>query len=187
MAGISGRKVAIVIGGATCVWEDYERTIALLDSLPFHVTTTTFVTNDSIPLFEDFLDVVTTLHPLKVGQWLALREHKGLNRPEYVVSYDTNMHPAVTDSVADWGGSSGLYGFKVAKEMFGIPRVILCGVPLDKDAGHIVRNKRWESADGFRKAWNDNIKDIVPFVRSWGGWSMKKLGGLPPDAAWLSS
>lgn len=175
-------KVAIVIGGAECVWADYEQTKALLGPIVEYKDWTTFVINDSIPLFPDWVDHAVSLHPNKFKDWAHKRNELKLNIPYRVWAH--RAAPLVTDHTKDWGGSSGLFACKVALEL-GYRRIILCGVPMDEKAKHIVRGVPWQPARAFWRAWETHMKDIKGFVKSFSGRSCGHLGA--PTLEWLNA
>lgn len=183
MAGIrTNPKVGIVIGGAIDVWNEYDRTIELLNEAQLEYNT--FVTNDSIPLFPDYLDVAVSLHPNKLPIWAQARNKLGRNVPDFVVSIRRDLCTLVTHYCADWGGSSGLYSVRVALELFGCTRVILCGVPMEINRGHIIRGPKYHwPAVQFRNNWKVHQSEYSHMTRSWSGWTMKLLG--TPTLEWL--
>src|ERR1700676_986470 len=129
-------KIAIIIGGANCVWNDYEqwKHLALSYELELQaklgnpeyvcIQFETFVINDSIPLFDDFIDNAVTLHPYKLKYWAHDRNVRGLNIPPKVWAHRTDS--LVTNHTGDWGGSSGLFACKIALELQ-FNKIILCG------------------------------------------------------------
>ena len=91
----------------------------------------------------------------------------------------------VTSHTEDWRGSSGLFGVKVARQL-GFERVILCGVPMDPKAGHVVRGPvPWKAAEQFMGGWRQRQTEIAPFVRSWSGWTANAFGR--PSLAFLEA
>lgn len=168
-------KVGIVIGGSIDVWDEYEKTIALLKEAQLDYLT--FVTNDSIPAFNDFIDVACTLHPTKLPMWAKARNDRGLNIPRYVFSFRADLCPLVTNVLPDWGGSSGLFAVRVAYEGFHCKRIICCGVPLSINRGHIRRGPKYHwPALQFQKGWNDHYGEYAHCTRSWSGWTSERLG-----------
>lgn len=174
-------KVALVIGGAECVWSDYELAKALLGPVVEYKDWATFVINDSIPLFPDWLDHAITLHPNKLKDWAHKRNEAGLNIPRQVWAH--RSAPFVTNHTADWGGSSGLFACKVALEL-GYRHIILCGVPMDETQKHIVRKVKWAPARAFQRAWGIHEKEIMGHVKSFGGWTCQKFGA--PTLEWIN-
>lgn len=176
--------VALVIGSANSVWSDYDRANLLLDELEKtrpNVGFETFVINDTIPVFPDFMDFAITLHPDKLRRWAQGRNANGFNAPRQ--TWSLKRDKLVTNVSTDWGGSSGLYACKIAMEK-GYQKIILCGVPMEPSFEHIVRNSAWNAAKQFRRGWERHMNDVKDMVRSFGGWTMEKLGS--PTIEWIS-
>jgi hypothetical protein len=164
--------VAIVIGGAENVLDEYKRARQLcIDAgdLAF----ATFVVNDMIALFPDHIDFAITLHPIKLEVWLRWREDSVLWPPGKV--YSCTHDRGVTHTTSDWTGSSGLFAVKVALEE-GFNKVLLCGVPMDPKMRHFKRQVPWPSAERFRERWEPYMKTIKLHARSFSGWTAEQLG-----------
>lgn len=166
---------ALILGGAESVWDEAERALKLFT--PDAVA----AVNDSIPRWPHRLDYAITLHPSKMENWVKDRRNKGLNVDCELWAHKRhgNSVHRVTD---DWAGSSGLFAVKILMQE-GFGGIVLAGVPMDKQGGHIVRKTQWVSADMFRKGWLKHQCEIAPFVRSMSGWTKELFG--PPTAEWL--
>ena len=160
----------VVLGGASCVWTDYDAACHLLDGAGVqHVP---FVINDMLAVFPREATGVT-LHPDKLAAWLKVREQKGLPKLEAIWAH--RPFAGVTNSLDDWGGSSGLFACHIALYR-GFTKIILCGVPMTVDGMHFVRQQRWNACSAFRRAWEQRHAQIAPFVRSMSGWTAERLG-----------
>lgn len=180
-------KVAVVVGGAATVWDEVEATRALIGAgANFSETppeVAWLVINSAIPLFSDHCSAIS-LHPAKLKDWLAEREANGHPAPGQVWAHVKHMaYPSVTHIRDDWRGSSGLFAVAVARQL-GFDRIILCGVPMTVNGGHIQRGKApWSAREQFIKAWGLHREEIRPFVRSWSGWTAETFGS--PDVMFL--
>lgn len=179
--------VALILGGAECVWTDAEAAMAMVD--PDAV----IAVNDMIALWPGKITHACTLHGEKLLGWQTGRKASGFNT-DYKTAYfekprKRQTTPAKVDLVIEYrwphldSGSSGLYGVKVALDE-GFDRVILAGVPMDAGLGHIVRNEPWDVANRFRAAWVGAIPHILGPVRSMNGWTREILGY--PSLDWLA-
>lgn len=173
-------SIAAIVGGSPSVWAEIGWTAALAKDAGRAVRY--FVINDMIPLFPGPCTAVT-LHPAKLNNdgWLAQRERNGWPAPEAVWAHVG--HEGVTDFTDDWRGSSGLFALKVAFEL-GCDKAILCGVPMEAAAGHILRAEPWTAAEQFMTGWKFHLAEIKDKARSWGGWTGATLG--KPDLAFLA-
>ncbi len=174
--------IAVVVGGGARVWDDV---IAAREFCQRHdLEPVWFATNDMIQHFPDSI-VAVTLHPDRAATWLMNRAAACRPMPDNVWShYWSAQHLQVTDRLKDWGGSSGMFGYIVARHL-GFERVLLCGVPMTSDP-HFVRNAPWIAVRAFTKAWDARKTEMMPYVRSLsGGWTEQLFGA--PDAEWLTS
>jgi hypothetical protein len=170
--------IALVIGGSDDVWAEFESAKALCTEAgkDFEV----FFTNDMIALYPG-TGYAVTLHPDKLAGWLARRRAAGFPVPKQVIAH--RAHKLVQKNTTDWGGSVGLLATKAAMEA-ACMRIILCGVPLDTGAGHVVRKKPWPAAMAFRRGWEKRWTELKPKVRSMSGWTATNLG--KPTVQWLT-
>ena len=118
--------------------------------------------------------IAVSLHPTALADWLKRREGPAIRLA--VVSSAHRSGPNVTNHVEDWAGSSGLFACKIARQL-GFERIILCGVPMDPSAKHVVRAQPWPAGVTFRRAsWERHKEEIKPFVRSMSGWTAEQFG-----------
>ena len=178
-------SVAVVVGGANCVYEEYAAAKAMCDSAG--IAYQTIVVNDMIPAFNDHLDHAVTLHPQKLKRdepkWLVARAQRGLNHPGEVWSHrNDNVADAVTRICKDhWLGSSGLFATKIAIFELRCDRVLLCGIPMTVQASHFLRGKLWRACPMFTKYWEQHHVELVPYVRSFSGYTRDLLGPVTLD------
>jgi hypothetical protein len=176
--------VAVIVGGARTVWDEIGQTKLLSEAAGARLAY--FVINDMIPLFEGPC-IAVTLHAQKLRDheqtpgWLDERERNGFPKPDQVWTHV--KHRNATHFTEDWRGSSGLFAIKVARQL-GFERIVLCGVPMRPEAGHIVRGATpWNACEQFMGGWKQQAKEIAPYVRSWFGWTAEQFG--KPDRAFL--
>ena len=173
--------IALVLGGAPSVWGDLERAQELTAGLD----TAIVATNHAGVLYEGELDAWATLHPELFAGWRAERAEEGRNTDYRAFAHRT--HGGLVGAEVyplGWSGSSGLYGAEVAVHALAAAGVILCGVPMEREAGHIVMPGDWTLVDNYKPAWLAAKQAGLP-VRSMGGWTAELFG--EPDAAWVTS
>lgn len=160
---------ALILGGAPSVWSDLERAKALTAGLD----TIIVATNDAGWLYEGRIDAWATLHPEKFADWRERRASKGLN-----TDYRAFAHRSA-DGVESYPhgttGSSGLFAAEVAIRELGASGAILCGVPMEREAGHIVQSGEWKMAEKYKPAWLAAKEAGLP-VRSMSGWTARLFG-----------
>lgn len=173
-------EVAICVGGSTDCLSEYLRAkeLCLEAGKPWM----TFVCNDTITIFPDHIDNAVTLHPDKMPLWLDRRRKQNLDAPGLTWCHRPSR--GIDRDTKDWGGSSGLIMVKIARES-GFTHVIVCGVPMTVEDGHILRKVRWLAAHGFRRGWQRHTVELKPFVRSYSGWTNELFGA--PERVWLDS
>ncbi len=173
-------KIALVVGGSKDVFEEYALALALCRDCG--LATENFVMNDMIVLFPDVIDHALTLHPDKLSHWIPARSKNGF--PPITETWGHRDFKHVTDHTRDWGGSSGLFAVKIAREL-GFVKIVLCGVPMTVEATHIKRGEPWNAAHGFRRAWMKQRHTIKAHIRSMSGWTAEQFG--VPTEEWLQS
>lgn len=178
--------VAFVLGGAKTLREDWEKAEGL-------VTPHTYIaTNETGRDFNGGLPHWCTLHTEKITDWYVDRmlkrgtvdvgqlwtsNIKTLPRNDYLT-------PDCFNHVQSWDGSSGLLAITVALHL-GYQKIILCGVPLDKKAGHYFSpDEPWMDAPRYRHAWIKHQDEMHGRVKSMSGWTQALLGA--PTKEWLS-
>lgn len=174
-------KVAFVLGGANTLFADLEAAFQL-GLRP----DTTIMTNDTARDWKTDVDHWVTLHTEKMVGWMAIREEQGLPEAKHYWTSNTKTvpreHKAMYNYVTSWDGSSGLLGVTVALEL-GYSKIILCGIPLDKEAAHYFDDAPWPDAPRYRSAWTKRLSEMQGRVKSMGGYTARLLG--QPDEDWL--
>ena len=146
------------------------------------VLTITIACNHAGIQFRGRLDAWATLHPERLAGWQAERAAAGLNS-----DYRAFVHAGRRGLVAEvvphgWYGSSGLYMAQVALEALGCAGAILCGVPMEADAGHITGAPAWPHVERYRGGFQQAKADGAN-IRSMSGWTAEVLG--EPDEEWI--
>jgi hypothetical protein len=171
--------IALVIGSAQDVLREFD----LAAQLCFQAGAgfETFVANDMIAEFPQ-CDHAVTLHPHKLQSredWLGRRAANGLPMPREVWCHRTDADaPAITKTFAQvhpGRTSSGYFAMQVALHL-GYDRIILCGVPMTQEAGHVVRNRPWDQVRHFTQVWVDHRVELAVHVKSMSGWTRELLG-----------
>lgn len=176
--------VALVLGGASCVWEDVRGVESLVGG-PWPGVVVAI--NDAGVAWRGAVDHWVTLHPEKMAEWRRQREAFGLppagthwchkldRRAERIDrSYSGNVRMV--------GGSSGLLAVGVALDELGC-RSVLCGVPMDERPNEFT-GRPWGPFSRYREAWRRSAERLAPHVRSMSGWTRELFG--PPDEAFLA-
>lgn len=161
--------IALILGGAMSVWDDHTAAEELLCRGRLVVAA-----NLAGIQYPGRLDAWATLHPDEMPGWMARRQSN--------VDYRT-FTPA--DTPERWPGSSGLYAAQVALFEMGAAGVILCGVPMDSEAGHFTGRTPWESVTDYRQAFVQALPEIGGRVRSMGGWTQALFGA--PTSEWIDA
>lgn len=138
--------------------------------------------NDMIGSYAAPLDHAVSLHPDKLRLWFGERLTAGYAAVPRVWSH--RPFAGVTDWTRDWQGSTGLLCIKIAREL-GYTHVVLCGVHMTVEGNHFIRQKPWNAAHGFRRGWTGRIRELTPYVRSFGGWTREQFG--EPTVEWLAT
>ncbi len=176
----SRADVALIVGGGGDPLSEYGAARAFCEAAGKSVAT--FVCNDTLMIFPDTVDYAVTLHPDKMHGWQRERTKNKLPMP-FGSIWCHRSYLGFSHHTRDWQGSSGLFMVKIALEA-GFTHIILCGIPMEVDANHIIRHKPWHAAAGFLRGWQRHIMGIKPFVRSMSGWTQQQFGA--PDMLWLA-
>jgi hypothetical protein len=180
-------SVAIVLGGAACVWADVGASETLLGPEWWDLVV---AANDIGCVWPRRLDHWCSLHANKLDGWT--REREKLGHPDgYVTWAKKGKKPRGVDrGVAHryGGGSSGLLAVSVALEA-GAHRIVCCGVPMTRD-GYFSESvehpqgKTFSSADSHWRKWRLHSAELARHVRSMSGRTRELLGA--PDPEWLA-
>lgn len=167
--------IALILGGAPSVWDDLDAARHLVGDR----RTITVAANLAGLHHDDPLDGWATLHAELISGWAKTRSAGRLFAP-------ARMGPAPVDVVAErWCGSSGLYAAQCALFEMGASAVVLCGVPMDRAAGHFIVPGQWAPVVTYRQAFAAALPVIGGRTRSMGGWTRSLFGA--PTAAWLDA
>jgi hypothetical protein len=172
----------LVLGAALCLFDDIE---AALDMSPVEGVV---AVKGAGKVWNGQLDAWVGLHPEMMLADYKVREARGYPRADKLYVHDkAPIDSPLFDQRIDYlfpgqtkSGSSGLFGVKVALEL-GFDRIVLCGVPLVREAGKIDKGEIWHGADSYKAGWHQVLPQIAPYVRSMSGWTRQLLGA--PDAA----
>jgi hypothetical protein len=176
--------VALVLGGANCLWADVE---AALDLGEFAAVV---ACNDASASWPGQLDAMVSLHAEKLHFWMARRTKAGHPPPARLFTKE-NGAPKIEATATryrfpgqDRTGSSALFALKVALIDLGLDKAVLCGVPMTEEGRHFFDAASWRGAPNHRAGWTQALPQIASRARSMSGWTRDLLGA--PDAAWLS-
>jgi hypothetical protein len=178
---------AVVLGGASCVWED----LRALEALAGPWSGLVAAVNDTGAHWAGRLDIWASLHPWRfvreldgVGPWLDQRRLAGHPDACRVVGDRQGMPRPILPHAARWhSGTSTLFAVDYLLRSMGVRRVVLCGAPMDPRPNQ-WRGKGWEHSETHRPAWRRVQNELDDRVRSMSGWTRRLLGA--PEARWLN-
>ncbi len=174
-------KRCLVLGSANCVRDDIERA---LDMAEFDCVV---ACKGAGLIWGGKLDAWVSLHPERLPADIVARRRLGF--PDADRTYGHKPMPGVSHSLwYKWekqkrSGSSGLFACRVAQVEFGCDRLVLCGIPLQKEAGRIDGKERWNGAQSFKQGFIEALPYIQNTARSMSGWTRTHLGY--PTRDWL--
>lgn len=170
-------RTAIVLGGADCLIDD------AMAAVRFFTPDVWVACNHAGRDWPGRVDHWCTMHPDLMQGWRLVRRRAGLEPAAHywcpkgrATAGGMRFHQAES-----WGGSSGLLAATVAMTL-GASRVILCGIPLQREFAHYDDRKPWMEAHRYRAAWIRTRPRMHGIVRSMSGWSAELLGR--PDEDW---
>lgn len=174
--------VALVIGGAQCVFDDIEAALKLF-------TPSTIVAVKDIGITYPHIDHWATYHPDRMPRELEQRRKLGLNMPVCVWTYDEVKRipnfPVPVQRIKQRGGSSGLLGVLAGLRV--ADKVVCAGIPMDATMPHFHKRKNgraWSEAKLYRSHWLNALLDNKHRVRSMSGWTRATYGF--PTESWLA-
>lgn len=158
----------LVLGGASCVWDDIEAVMKAYGTLDgFKIC----AINDIGAKFNGRIDYWASLHPEKMLNWM--NERVG-NQDYATVAHLPYKLGKQHFIVKDWGGSSGLFAAKFGIEQ-GFEKIILCGVPMNPTP-HFFGGPDWKEADAFWTAWQPKKAELQGRVFSMSGRTREFIG-----------
>lgn len=174
-------KVAVVLGGAECLEDDYRAFRAM------RIPATTIAVNDA-GIVTPHIDHWVTAHPKELPHRIRLRRER--SHPDSFETWTCTFPFGMKDrericdhAIGGWeDGSSGFLAVGVALHLR-CERVVLCGVPMDGQP-HFNRIVGWGGYGSYRDVWKERVGELGG-VRSMSGWTRKLLG--VPTAEWLAS
>lgn len=176
-------KTAVVIGGASCVWDD------LVAAERIGEYGTLIAINDAGAEYAGAVDYWVTLHAEKMGIWVKKRAENGHAPASNLIVHEDNT---VADRLKNglsaemfpytWAGSSGLFACEFGIRKLRLDRIVLCGVPMNEDP-HFFDPKPWVAVAGFWEEWPKALPHIKDRVRSMSGRTKELLG--QPTRQWL--
>ena len=180
--GAQVAKTALVLGGASSVWDDAAEALHLFrpDAIA--------AVNDIGTRWAGRLDIWATLHPEHFVKWAPARAANGFTPARTHIAHEDGWR---VDSIEDYrwpgmnaSGSSGLYAVKVLMDR-GFDRIVLAGVPMQASGAHFFNTSVWNEVSAFTSAWLDQRFRLLGVVKSMSGWTRESLGA--PDADWLGA
>lgn len=170
--------IALILGGAPSWGPEAAEAAALLNRRHLVVAA-----NMAGIHWAGRLDGWASLHPEALPTWRA--ERAGPAAARHFVPAGVHANPGAEQVPDRWNGSSGLYAAQVALFELGATAVILCGVPMDSEAGHFVNPGAWAGTADYRLGFEGALRECGGRIRSMGGWTADLFG--PPTAAWAAS
>lgn len=174
---------ALILGGASCVWQDVEAALCLGE---FDLV---IACNDIGAAWAGDVDAWVTLHPENMAAWQAQRAARGYPPAKMIVYHEAKQGAPEPDLVTPYNwhrhhksASSGLFCAKVAIEHFKA-RGVLCGVPLTMTP-HFNDKGDWSAASSFHDGLDHAAPHLIGHIRSMSGRTAEVLG--TPDPEWLA-
>jgi len=173
--------IAVILGGSRAVWDECRAALAMIGDQPHMIV----ATNHAGTRYGGELDAWVSLHPDFFANALPRRLNAGLNRPLLYAPAKHSDTPGIKAVPTRWDGSSALYAAQIAMKQLKAKKVILCGAPLDSEAGHIAVPGRWGDPERYRTGFVTALSEIEHKVRSMGGWTATLLG--EPSPGWIAA
>jgi len=180
--------IALILGGAECVWEDVAELERILGR-PWDGIV--IAANDIGSHWPRRLDHWATLHPEQLGRWIEDRRKKGL--PGGFVSW-AHVYQAghsirgreLIDRTLPRQSCSGIFAGYVARAIG--CRGVFCGVPLTRtphfaESRMHPRGRPWTSWATHYREFEKIADEMRGWMRSMSGLTADRLGR--PDLQWL--
>ena len=175
--------ITFVLGGAQCVWRDFEAAKALCT--PDKIA----CVNDIGIEYPDKYDYWVSYHNINLQRWLRQRRERNLPDPNEIWTGEAKSRTDLKclRRYKVRGGSSGMLATCIALSQ-GATHVVLAGVPMDPNMRHFHNDKKgkpWKEAKKYHKYWLEQLEFFNGRVRSMSGWTRETLG--VPTLEWLDS
>lgn len=179
---MAGVKLALILGGARCVFKDQKRALELFT--PDLIICINEMGRDYPETFDHWV----SMHPQidKFPHWIGERKQAG--RPDAKqlwIPRHREMHSKVkyeVGRVPSWGGSSGMLACTLCIAMLDCDAV-LAGVPMQADAAHYHDDTPWTDAVHYHGHWRRYLDKLKGRIKSMSGWTQELLGA--PDEEWI--
>lgn len=168
-----------VLGGAPSVWDDLAAVKRLMKPHNFGVIACNLAGIE----YTGHLHGWATLHPERLHKWRA--ERAGNDDFRAFIAARHHNSPDGELIAQRWHGSSGLYAAQCAFEAFQAIGVILCGVPMSPEQGHITYSTYWTGGTSYRRGFIAALPTIGARLRSVGGWTREVFGAPTPE--WIAA
>lgn len=174
-------KRCLILGSANCLRDDITRALQLAEYEGVVAAKHAGVE------WTGELDAWVSLHPDRFQSLIAERASKG--SPDAKRHFGHIAIQGVCEAVGykfegqKRSGSSGLFAAKVAIDL-GFEKLVLCGIPLEKEQGRIDGKNHWNGATSFRQGFLEARPILAGRARSMSGWTQSILG--TPTAEWLN-
>lgn len=180
-------RSALILGGARNLFSEIEKAESLF------TPDIIIATNHAGVNFARPFDYWCSFHPDKFPDWIERRRKFDRPMPPMLVTarHRRSVVMVLTKKtdlgipirfIDSWGGSSGLLAVTLALGL-GCQRVVLAGVPLEKQDAHFDSDKPWLEASKYRAAWLQHVPQMRKRVRSFSGWTAEQLGVVTEE--WL--
>lgn len=172
--------IALILGGSPSVFDEAEAAAALIGRR--HLVVAANLAGIHWP---GTLDGWATQHTERIAEWRAAR--KGPAAARHFVPSGLHALPWAERAEDRWNASSGGYALQCALFEVGATAAILCGVPMDADAGHFDRpaGASWEGTADYRLGFEAALRECGGRIRSMGGWTSALYGRPTPE--WIGS
>lgn len=171
-------RTCIILGGASCVWDDAKAASFDPDVV---------IAINDIGTVWPHVDYWVTFHPEKWDKWRGERDRVKLPPARVHVSHAPPADVVMTKWTMPGSvrsGGSALLAVKVAMELAQCDRIVLAGCPIDGKQSHYFDSQVWPDADNFTTAWREAVNHIGSCTRSMSGFTRELLGA--PDVNWLA-
>ena len=184
----SKMKQAIIIGSASCVFDDFDAAVAAI-GVNFDLCAVKYAG----VFWPGEIDYWISLHPEKLQPFVEERGRRGHPPARRIIVHRQQMdrevgrwkYPINAEVYPEFrwvengsSGSSSLYAVKCLLKD-GYERIVLCGCPMDKTVMHLEPNatpRFAKSTEHFKRGWQQALPEIRDKVYSMSGWTRDLLG-----------